>query len=141
MLQKIPTWQPVVAAALKGESGLWLMHRRPPNKRYAGLWEFPGGKVEPSETPENALFREISEELGVKLLQDALEPAGFAQESASMGAMPIVILLYIVTGWVGEPTSQEGGEVGWFTQESLQKLEKPPLDYALEAQLFRKVAS
>ncbi len=139
-MKKIPTWQPVVAAALSHKNGDWLMHQRPEGKHYAGLWEFPGGKVEEVEVPEIALVREIWEELGIRVSPQDCQPAGFAQEPKQEGAEQIVILLYTVTAWEGEPIAQEGGQVGWFSEESLRKLNKPPLDCALADQLFAKEA-
>lgn len=131
VLQKNPTLMLVVAAAIAGEGGRVLMHRRPPHKHHGGLWEFPGGKVEPGETPENALIREIEEELGLLLDPAGISPAGFA-ESVPDGTNPaIVILLYTADIWAGEPFAHEGGGWGWFTIEEAKALEKPPLDVVL----------
>jgi len=140
-LKNIPTWLPVVAAAFCDENDRWLMHKRPPNKAHAGLWEFPGGKVEEAEVPENALFREIREELGVTIVSENCTPLGFAQEPSQESTTPIVILLYKVTAWEGELAALEGGEVGWFSPQEVLKLAKPPLDCALADQLFTKVAN
>ncbi|MEO1019891.1 MAG: NUDIX domain-containing protein, partial [Pseudomonadota bacterium] len=60
-------WTPVVAGALRGKDGRWLMHRRPLGKHHGGLWEFPGGKVEPHEIPVKSLARELNEELGIEV--------------------------------------------------------------------------
>ena len=139
-MKKIPTWLPVVAAAFCDANGRWLMHKRPPNKAHAGLWEFPGGKVEESEVPENALIREVNEELGVTIVSKDCLPVCFAQEPSQKSAKPIVILLYKVTVWKGEIAALEGGEVGWFSPEEVLKLAKPPLDCALADQLFTKVS-
>ena len=127
----------MVAAALTDRDGLWLMHRRPEGKHHAGLWEFPGGKVEAAETREHALVREIHEELGITMSVADLEPAGFAQEPASIGRPQIVILLYTCPRWEGEPHALEGGSIGWFTPLEIAALAKPPLDQRLAAQLFR----
>ena len=137
-MQKIPTWIPVVALALRDGHGRWLMHRRPAGKHHAGLWEFPGGKVENGENPSQALCREIEEELGYMLESDALQPAGFAQERTSDSSTQIVILLYTLV-WDGSAVSPlEGGQVGWFRPEEIDKLDKPPLDVALARGLFEK---
>ena len=131
MMENFPTWLPVVAAALRDGSGRWLMHKRPAGKAHAGLWEFPGGKVEAGEVPEKALVREISEELGVTLRPADLSPATFAQERGAHASTPIVILLYTTVRWSGEPRALEGGEVGWFTPRQAVELPRPPLDIEL----------
>ncbi len=114
------------------------MHRRPAGKHHAGLWEFPGGKVESGETPAQALVREIEEEATLKLDPVDLEPAGFAEEPSRFGAKPIVILLY-TSEWDGsEIRSCEGGKLSWFSPDAIKELAKPPLDIALAAQLFEK---
>ncbi|WP_345719750.1 (deoxy)nucleoside triphosphate pyrophosphohydrolase [Qipengyuania polymorpha] len=129
----------MVALALQGEDGRWLMHRRPDEKHHGGLWEFPGGKVETGENPPSALVREIREELGIVIDSRFLEPAGFAQEPAGARPAPIVILLYTCREWQGEPQALEGGAVGWFTVREAGELDKPPLDIALAATLFEKM--
>ena len=130
----------VVALALSDGRGRWLMHRRPAGKQHANLWEFPGGKVENGENPSQALCREIEEELGYRLEDDALQPAGFAQEPASDRSTQIVILLY-TSLWDGSALSAlEGGEAGWFRPEEIDKLDKPPLDVALARGLFEKAS-
>ena len=137
-MQNFPTWMPVVALALSDGQGRWLMHRRPVGKQHAGLWEFPGGKVENGENPAQALVREIEEELGYGLEPDALRPAGFAQERLSEGRRQIVILLY-TSLWDSSPLSaQEGGDIAWFRPEEIGALGRPPLDVALARGLFEK---
>lgn len=126
----------VVAAAMQRSDGNWLMQRRPKEKEHGGLWEFPGGKVEIGESPQTALVREIEEELGARLQPDSLVPAGFATGATQQGDRPIVILLYTVTRWVGEPAAREGGKPGWFTPDQIASLDRPPLDVALARQLF-----
>lgn len=134
-VEENPTWIAVVAVALTDDRGRWLMHKRPAGKHHAGLWEFPGGKVESGETPANGLVREISEELGLSLSTDNLHPAGFAQTTGEGLEPPIVILLYTCRDWSGQPQALEGGEVAWFAPEEAGRLDKPPLDQALLAQL------
>ena len=115
------------------------MHRRPDHKHHGGLWEFPGGKVESSETPAKALVREIGEELGIAIRAGDLQPAAFAQEARASGRAPIVILLYTCTRWEGEVAALEGGEVAWFAQDAIAALDKPPLDIELAARLLEKM--
>lgn len=124
-------WQPVVAAAIPRADGRWLMHRRPAHKHHGGLWEFPGGKVELSEIPVQSLVRELAEELGITVLWEDCEPLFFAEEGADASARPIVILLYTVRSFTGEPQALEGGAVNWFTPEEVASLQKPPLDERL----------
>lgn len=130
-LKNNPTWLPVVAVALCDPQGRVLMHRRPAGKPHSGLWEFPGGKVESGETPEEALIREIDEELGIALLSGGLRPVGFAQSAPGEDRLPIVILLYTARHWTGEPAGREGGHCAWFTPAEARDLAKPPLDARL----------
>lgn len=131
---------PVVALALSDGQGRWLMHRRPAGKQHAGLWEFPGGKVENGENPAQALIREIEEELGYRPEPDALQPVYFAQEPASDGHRQIVILLY-TSPWDGSPLSaREGGDIDWFRPEEIATLERPPLDVELARGMFEKAS-
>ncbi|MFU7529638.1 NUDIX domain-containing protein [Qipengyuania sp. ASV99] len=133
-----PMW--VVAGALRASEDTWLMHRRPLEKEHGGLWEFPGGKVEPAEIPVKALIRELHEELGIVVAETHCRPAGFAQEDPQqfVGKKrgPIVILLYTITAWQGEPRAIEGGRIGWFTAQEIVSLAKPPLDRELARSLF-----
>lgn len=139
-MEKNPTWIPVVALALQGSGGRWLMHLRSEEKHHGGLWEFPGGKVEVGETPANALIREISEELGIGLDAHSLRPAGFAENAVEDGKPQIVIMLYTAGTWdldqAVQPRALEGGAVGWFSPAEIELLAKPPLDVVLATQLF-----
>lgn len=137
-MERIPTWIAVVALALGRKDGRWLMHRRPLDKHHGGLWEFPGGKVDPGEVPDLALEREIREELGIELDPASLAPAGFARSRGGESAVPIVILLYKSMRWTGEPQALEGGEVGWFLPAEVSALPMPPLDVALARDFFGK---
>ncbi|MEE1878231.1 (deoxy)nucleoside triphosphate pyrophosphohydrolase [Altererythrobacter litoralis] len=139
-VENIPTWMLVVAAALQDAQGRWLMHRRPLHKHHGGLWEFPGGKVESTESPVEALARELHEELGIAVDSKGCQPAGFAQGADESGAPPIVILLYILREWRGDPHALEGEEIGWFTPPEVLALHKPPLDVALARNLFAQDA-
>lgn len=128
----------VVAGALRRSDGRWLMHRRPEGKHHGGLWEFPGGKVEQGESPQDALCRELNEELGI-----VLEPNGFdffasAPDGASGSDSSIVIHLYTARRWQGEPQALEGGAIAWFTADEAKTLDMPPLDIELAARLFDK---
>jgi len=132
----IPTILDVVAIAMCRNERLWLMHKRPWDKHHGGLWEFPGGKVESGEASENALIREISEEVGVVVSTDSLALVATAQSLASADIPAIVISLYTCSEWVGEPAALEGGEVGWFTPAQIRKLPRPPLDIELTEKLL-----
>jgi len=142
-LQEIPTGVAVVGAILIDRAGRVLMRRRPAEKRYGGLWEFPGGKVEPGEAHENALVREISEELGVALDPAALRFALVSADNAQ-GALrerdPHVLFLYTCRRWSGEPRCLEGGAVGWFDAAAAAELPVPPLDVAPVQRLAEIVA-
>jgi 8-oxo-dGTP diphosphatase len=129
-------WMLVVAGALVDGQGRFLMHQRPLGKMYAGLWEFPGGKVEEIENPSQSLARELYEELGIRIDLASVRPAGFAEDGARDGRLPIVLLLYTVTAWRGEPKALEGGEVEWFTPDRVLTLQMPPLDRQLAAALM-----
>ncbi len=127
----------VVAGAMHRADGRWLMHRRPDGKHHAGLWEFPGGKVEPAEMPADALVRELAEELGIRCQADDCAPAGFAETGVAEAGRPIVIMLYTVAEWEGEPRALEGGAVDWFTPAEALALPKPPLDVKLAQALLQ----
>jgi 8-oxo-dGTP diphosphatase len=126
-VKKIPTVIPVVALALINGDGRVLMQRRRLLADHGGLWEFPGGKVEAGETLVSALVREITEELGLVLDPEALEPLSFAASPDQ----PHVILLYTCRIWAGDPVCLDGEEIGWFAAEALANLAMPPLDVPL----------
>lgn len=130
----------VVAAALRGENATWLMHRRPEGRDHAGLWEFPGGKVEAGETPRESLSRELMEEAGIAVCGEAMTEVGAAVAAAKDGKPPIVILLYTVNRWTGSVEPREGGKFAWFTADDVDQLAKPPLDELLARRLFEKTA-
>ena len=130
-MERKPTFVPVVAAAIRDRAGRLLLQQGLPHKRHAGLWEFPGGKVETRETPRFALCREVSEELGIELDADALLPAGFAEEAGSGDHPAVVLFLYTCVRWRGEPAALDGQAWGWFTDEEALALPMPAMDRAL----------
>ena len=134
-------WLTVVAGALHRSDGHWLMHRRPVGKQHAGLWEFPGGKIEANEIPRESLVRELEEELGISCRLSDCTPVGFAEGGTASNGQALVILLYTVSVWLGEPQSLEGGAVGWFTPDEVLALPKPPLDVVLAQRLFQNLGS
>ena len=127
-MQKNPTLT-VVAVALADESGRILLQQRAPGRSMAGLWEFPGGKVEEGELPEAALVREIEEELGIRLEAEALEPACFA--SAPLGERHMILLLYLCRKWDGEPQALDAAALKWLRVEEMVAAEMPPADQPL----------
>ena len=127
-MQKIPTLV-VVAAALADERGRVLLQRRPQGAAMAGLWEFPGGKVEEGELPEAALVRELGEELGIEVECAALAPTCFA--SAPVGDRHMILLLYLCRRWGGEPRPLHARELDWFRAGEMRALAMPPADAPL----------
>ncbi|KUR71431.1 hypothetical protein AQZ52_12400 [Novosphingobium fuchskuhlense] len=125
----------VVALALLDSSDRVLMQRRPENRAQGGLWEFPGGKVEPCEGPAAALVREIAEELGISIHESDVTPLTFAASQADGTTRPIVLLLYTCRNWQGEPVPEPGAAIGWYETEALGALAMPPLDVPLAAAL------
>jgi 8-oxo-dGTP diphosphatase len=119
----------VVAAALVDADGRVLVQRRPEGKPMAGLWEFPGGKVEPGETPEAALIRELAEELGIETWGSCLAPAAFASEA--LGERHLILLLYVCRKWRGLPRALHGEELRWVRPLELHGLDMPPADRPL----------
>jgi 8-oxo-dGTP diphosphatase len=124
----------VVAAALVDDAGRVLVAQRPQGKSLAGMWEFPGGKIEPGESPEAALVRELAEELDVKVRIDDLEPAAFA--SHAYEAMHLLMPLYLVRRWGGEPRAVEAAGLVWAAPTELQNYVMPPADAPLVRQLI-----
>jgi 8-oxo-dGTP diphosphatase len=125
-MEKNPTTLFVVAVALRAENGRFLVQKRPLDRSMAGLWEFPGGKVERGEKPEAALIREITEELDVEIAEHDLEPLTFA--SHDLGGHHLLLLLYICRHWTGEPRGVESPELRWVTPAEMRELPMPPAD-------------
>jgi 8-oxo-dGTP diphosphatase len=119
----------VVAAALIDGDGRVLVQQRPEGKSMAGLWEFPGGKIESGETPEAALVRELHEELGIEVDADDLVPGTFASEP--LGERHLVMLVYVCRKWRGEPVAQHAAALAWHRVEELHALPMPPADAPL----------
>ncbi len=122
---------PVASAALIDADGRLLIQKRPPGKPFAGLWEFPGGKVEEGETPEAALIRELKEELDIDVEPACLAPATFASELQPGGTRHMALLLYVCRKWRGTPTSLEGATLRWVRVQELYGLEMPAPDRPL----------
>ena len=119
----------VSAAALIDADGRVLLAQRPPGKSLAGLWEFPGGKVEPGETPEAALIRELKEELGIDTWRSCLAPLTFA--SHSYEDFHLLMPLFACRRWEGIATAQEGQTLAWVQPNRLRDYPMPPADLPL----------
>jgi 8-oxo-dGTP diphosphatase len=133
-VEKIPTIF-VVAAALVDASGLVLLQRRAPGRAMAGLWEFPGGKVEAGERPEAALARELAEELGIAVEAESLEPAAFVSADGADGASHLLLLLYLCRSWRGSPRPLDAAALKWLAPARMDSDEMPPADRPLVARL------
>ena len=125
----------VVAVALVDGDGRVLVQQRPPGKPMAGLWEFPGGKVEPGEVPEAALVRELAEELGIEVAIETLSPIAFASEG--LGGRHLVLLLYVARTWEGSPEPRHASALQWVEPAGMRALAMPPADVPLVDALER----
>jgi len=123
----------VVACALLDADKRILITRRPAGKAMAGLWEFPGGKIEPGETPEEAVVRELREELGVEPCERCLQPFAFA--SHDYEDFHLFMPLYLCRQWDGFPQPREGQEIAWSRAADLKRYDMPPADIPLAAEL------
>jgi 8-oxo-dGTP diphosphatase len=119
----------VSAVALIDSEGRVLLAQRPPGKSLAGLWEFPGGKVDPGETPEAALIRELHEELGIQTKESCLAPLTFA--SHSYEDFHLLMPLFACRRWQGIAQAQEGQTLAWVRPERLRDYPMPPADLPL----------
>ena len=123
----------VVAVALIDPDGRVLIAKRPEGKQLAGLWEFPGGKVEPGERPEAALIRELKEELGIDVKEACLAPFVFA--SHTYEDFHLLMPLYLVRRWEGVVTAKEHSGIAWVKPMKLTDYPMPPADAPLVAWL------
>ena len=121
----------VVAAVLVDVDGRVLVTQRPEGKAMAGLWEFPGGKLEPGELPETALVRELREELGIDLTESCLAPLTFA--SHLYDDFHLLMPFYVARQWKGEPRGLDGQALKWVQPVRLRDLPMPPADEPLVA--------
>ena len=119
----------VAAVALIDKDGRVLLAQRPEGKSMAGLWEFPGGKVEDGETPESALIRELHEELGIETWSSCLAPLTFA--SHSYESFHLVMPLFACRKWQGYPQPREGQSLAWVRANKLRDYPMPPADIPL----------
>ena len=119
----------VAAVALVDVDGRILLSKRPEGKSLAGLWEFPGGKIEPGERPEECLIRELKEELAIDVATSCLAPLTFA--SHAYEDFHLLMPLYVCRRWKGDATAQEGQELKWVRAKSLRDYPMPPADKPL----------
>ncbi len=119
----------VAACALVDADGRVLLAQRPPGKPLAGLWEFPGGKVEPGERPEETLIRELKEELGIDVQEPCLAPLTFA--SHAYESFHLLMPLYVCRRWGGLVAAREGQALKWVRPRDLRAYPMPPADEPL----------
>lgn len=129
----------VSAVALIDADGRVLLNQRPEGKHLAGMWEYPGGKVELGESPERALIREIREELGVELCERCFAPLSFV--SHTYEDFQLLMLLYVAHRWEGIPQSREGQALTWKRPSEMRAMPMPPADVPLIHVLEEYVAS
>ena len=123
----------VAAVAMVDVDGRVLIAQRPAGKQLAGLWEFPGGKVEAGETPEAALIRELDEELGIQVVEACLAPFVFA--SHAYDSFHLLMPLYLCRRWTGFPVAREHAAVKWVRPAMMKDFPMPPADEPLVAYL------
>ena len=119
----------VSAVALIDADNRVLISQRPVGKSMSGLWEFPGGKLQENETPEQALIRELSEELGIDTKESCLAPIGFA--SHSYDDFHLLMPVFVCRVWEGIPQPKEGQRIAWVTLTELSSYPMPPADKPL----------
>jgi len=123
----------VAACALIDADGRVLIAERPAGKSMAGLWEFPGGKVDPGERPEDALIRELKEELGIVVKEACLAPLTFA--SHTYEDFHLLMPLYVCRRWEGTVAPHEGQRLAWVRPNRLKEYPMPPADVPLISHL------
>lgn len=124
----------VAACALIDPDGRVLITQRPPGKSMAGLWEFPGGKVEPGERPEESLIRELREELGIAVKEECLAPLTFA--SHLYPDFHLLMPLYVCRRWAGFVEARENQQLKWVRPPELRNYPMPPADEPLISHLM-----
>ena len=124
----------VVACALVDQDNRVLIAKRPEGKSMAGLWEFPGGKIETGETPEDAIIRELEEELAIKVKQPCLAPLTFA--SHDYEKFHLLMPLFICRKWQGNLTAREGQQLAWVRPLRLHNYPMPAADLPLVSHLI-----
>jgi 8-oxo-dGTP diphosphatase len=120
----------VAACVLVRQDGTVLITKRPTSKSLAGLWEFPGGKVEADETPEDALIRELTEELGIAVAKPGLSPLTFV--SYAYPEFHLLMPVFVCRRWQGSMAAHEGQELAWVRPEALAAYAMPPADEPLK---------
>ena len=121
--------QLVVSIALIDNHDQILISKRPAKKHLSGYWEFPGGKVEKNETPENAIIREVKEELNIDISNKCIAPLSFSEFDYKN--FQLLLLLYVCRRWEGEPKSMEKNEIKWVKPNMLRHFKMPPADDSL----------
>jgi len=124
----------VAACALVDADGRVLLAQRPAGKPMAGLWEFPGGKIESGERPEQTLIRELKEELGIVVREDCLAPLTFA--SHAYPDFHLLMPLYVCRRWEGTVTAREAQQLAWVKPNRLRDYDMPPADVPLVSHLM-----
>lgn len=113
------------------ETGQALVQQRPSGSQHAGLWEFPGGKLEPGESPQAAAVREVAEELQVAIREEDLDPVTFTSGLTVDGSRLLTIMLFACRQWHGEPQPLAAAHLAWCNPHDLARWSMPPLDYPL----------
>ena len=119
----------VASVALINSDNQILIAQRPKEKHLSGLWEFPGGKVEKNESPENTLIRELKEELNVNINQTCVAPLTFSEFDYK--EFNLLLLLYVCRRWDGDPESMENNPIKWVKSNKLREYKMPPADDSL----------
>ena len=119
----------VASVALINSDNQILIAQRPKEKHLSGLWEFPGGKVEKNESPENTLIRELKEELNVNINQKCVAPLTFSEFDYK--EFNLLLLLYVCRRWDGDPESMESNPIKWVKSNKLREYKMPPADDSL----------